>query len=112
MKMCVCVCVHSSLFHTLPCVRWLQHKRSQAKEEAAKKEHYRKLYFSQPRKLKEHISQRYTCIWSCYNVCTYMYFKLRYKNYTVQCLFPAQEKRASKEDKGANNKVLITINSN
>jgi hypothetical protein len=37
---------------------WLQRKRAQAKEEAVKKDHYKRLYFSQPRKLKEHTKQR------------------------------------------------------
>ena len=39
--------------------RWLQKKREQAKEDAAKKEHYRKLYFSQPQKLKAHTREWY-----------------------------------------------------
>jgi hypothetical protein len=37
---------------------WLLKKKEQAKEDAAKKEHYRKLYFSQPQKLKAHTQER------------------------------------------------------
>ena len=39
--------------------RWLHRKKQQAKEEEVRRAHYKKLYFSQPRKLKEHTMGRY-----------------------------------------------------
>lgn len=48
--MCIHVCI---CFH-----RWLVRKKEQAKEEASRKEHYRKLYFSQPGQLKKHTTER------------------------------------------------------
>ena len=48
--------------------RWLQTKRVQAKEEAVKKDYYKALFFSQPRKLKEHTALTYVYIYTIISI--------------------------------------------
>lgn len=62
-KRCVCVCVCSCQVTCLQC-SWLHRKRVQARDEAIKKEKYRKKYFQQSRQLKESATLRFasTCI--------------------------------------------------